>query len=436
MGNYILTTPEEEKQILDAIGVSSKEELYSDIPKEALLQGDLDIPKGLSELEVNKMVSAMAAKNTIFGSVFRGAGAYNHYIPSIVKNVAGKEEFMTTYTPYQAEISQGVLQHIFEFQTMMCELTGMHAANASVYDGASACAEAAAMCKDRKKKSVVLSGTLNPRYIETVKTYCFGNEMEVIVVPAKNGLTDMEAVKAELKADTACLIMQQPNYFGGLEDMAAFADAAHEVKAKFVACVNPMTLAIMEKPIEYGADVAVGEAQPFGLAMSFGGPYLGFMTATEKMVRNLPGRIVGQTTDVEGKRAFVLTLSAREQHIRREKASSNICSNQALCGLTASVYLSAVGPQGLEQVAVQSMSKAHYLAEELAKAGFERVGDGEFFHEFVTKSPKDVKALDAALADKGILGGLPLEDNQILWCCTEMNSKADIDNLVAAVKEA
>jgi len=419
--------------MLERIGVDSVEALFANVPGEMILKDGLAIPSGLSELEVDGKVSAMAAKNKGFPTVFRGAGAYKHYIPAIVQSVAGKEAFLTAYTPYQPEISQGILQSIFEYQTMICQLTGMDVSNASVYDGASAAAEAVAMCRERKRTKALVSGAANPQVIETIKTYCFGAGTEVVVLPCKDGTTDLDALKAALDDTTACVYIQQPNYFGLMECAEEIGELAHAAKAKYIMGVNPIALAMMKTPAECGADVAVGEGQPLGMPLSFGGPYLGFMAATSTMMRKLPGRIAGETTDAQGRRGFVLTLQAREQHIRREKASSNVCSNQALCALTAAVYMSAMGEEGMRQAAVLSMSKAHYMANELAKIGLARMHGGEFFHEFVTAYDGCPKKLLSALEDAGILGGLPVEGG-ILWCCTELNTKEEIDRAVSIIR--
>ena len=376
----------------------------------------------------------MAAKNHVFPVVLRGAGAYDHYIPSIVKYVPAKEEFLTAYTPYQAEMSQGILQSIFEYQSIICELTGMDVSNASVYDGATAAAEAAAMCRDRKRKVTLVSATTNPEVINTIRTYCYGTGDEMKIVPAKDGKTDMAALKEMLAADTASFYVQQPNFFGQFEEAEELGKLVHEAGAMYVMGCNPIALAIMKTPAECGADVAVGEAQPLGMPLSFGGPYLGYMATTNKHLRKLPGRIVGETVDTEGRRAFCLALQAREQHIRREKASSNICSNQALCALTAGVYVSAMGPVGMAQAAKQSMAKAHYLAKELCKIpGVTMKFTGEFFHEFVVEMPK-VEEVLKALENADILGGLQIEEG-VLWCATEKVTKADLDRTVAIVKE-
>lgn len=434
MSNFIPSTQEERLEMLRCVGVSDYRELYRDVPSEMYLDGGLNIPEGMSELEVGRAVSAMAAKNHVFPTVLRGAGAYDHYIPSIVKYIPTKEEFLTAYTPYQAEMSQGILQSIFEYQTCICELTGMDVSNASVYDGATAAAEAAAMCRDRKRTVTLISAAAHPDTINTVRTYCYGTGSELRVIPAKDGKTDLDALKGMLGADVASVYIQQPNFYGQFEDAEAIGEAVHANGSMYIMGCNPVALAIMKTPRDCGADVAVGEGQPLGMPLSYGGPYLGFMATTAKHMRKLPGRIVGQTVDSKGQRAFVLSLQAREQHIRREKASSNICSNQALCALTAGVYMAAMGPEGMAQAAKQSMAKAHYLAAELCKIpGISLKYTGEFFHEFVTVMPKADDVLKA-LEKANILGGLPIEGG-VLWCATEKVSKAELDKAAAIVKE-
>ena len=374
MGSYIPAAPAEQREMLEAIGLRDFRELYRDVPESMYLDRPLDIPAGMSELEVGRALQAMAAKNQVFSTILRGAGAYDHYIPSIVKYIPAKEEFLTAYTPYQAEMSQGLLQSIFEYQTMICQLTGMDVSNASVYDGATAA------------------------------------------------------------ADVASFYVQQPNFFGQLEDAEALGQLVHEAGAMYIMGCNPIALAIMKTPRDCGADVAVGEGQPLGLPLGYGGPYLGYMATTSKHMRKLPGRIVGETVDSKGETAYVLSLQAREQHIRREKASSNICSNEALCALTASIYMATMGPQGMAEVARQSMAKAHYLAKGLcAIEGVTLRYSGPFFHEFLTDLPRGEQVL-AALEQAGILGGLPVEGG-ILWCATEKASKEALDQTIAIVKE-
>ncbi|HIQ82767.1 MAG TPA: aminomethyl-transferring glycine dehydrogenase subunit GcvPA [Candidatus Pullichristensenella stercorigallinarum] len=433
MGGYIPSTREERAQMLQAIGLETPAELFSAVP-EALRVQKLNLEPGLSEMALSRLMRGVAAKNRVYRSIFRGAGAYNHYIPAVVSAVTSKETFVTAYTPYQAEMSQGVLQSIFEYQTMICELTGMDVSNASVYDGATAAAEAVNMLVDAKRRVALVSETVHPMTLETIRTYAFGAGVEVKTIPAKDGRTDLDALAGMLDKDAACVLVQSPNYFGLIEDAQKAAELAHANRIKLILSVNPIACALYKTPGEVGADVAVGEGQPLGMPLSFGGPYLGFMATTKALMRKLPGRIVGETTDNRGGRAFVLTLQAREQHIRREKASSNICSNQALCAMTAAVYMAAMGERGLRQAAEQCHAKAAYLRGELTQIGFAPVHEGPFFHEFVTACPVDKQALVDALADKGILAGLPVEEG-ILWCATEMNAKEDIDELIAAIGE-
>ncbi len=434
MASYIPSTREERQEMLEAIGLKDYRDLYRDVPQAMYLEKGLDIPEGMSELEVHRAVSAMAAKNRVFSTVLRGAGAYDHYIPSIVKYIPAKEEFLTAYTPYQAEMSQGILQSIFEYQTMICELTGMDVSNASVYDGATAAAEAAAMCRDRKRRVTLISAAAHPDVVGTVRTYCYGTGDELRIIPAKDGKTDLEALKEMLTADVASVYIQQPNFYGQFEDAEEIGKLTHENGSMYIMGCNPIALAITKTPADCGADIAVGEGQPLGMPIAYGGPYLGFMATTAKHMRKLPGRIVGQTVDSNGNRAFVLSLQAREQHIRREKASSNICSNQALCALTAGLYMAAMGHKGMAQAANQSMAKAHYLANALCSIpGVSLQYTGDWFHEFVTVMPQADRVLEA-LEQANILGGLPVEGG-ILWCATEKVSKTQLDKAVAIVKE-
>jgi glycine dehydrogenase subunit 1 len=439
MGTYVPNTLQEQQEMLKAVGAEDFRDLFRAIPKEVYLEEGLKLNRGLSEFEVRRKMTGIAANNKVFHSIYRGAGAYNHYIPSIVSQITSKEEFVTAYTPYQAEISQGILQSIFEYQTMICELTGMDVSNASVYDGATAAAEAVIMCKERKQKKAIISATIHPQTIETILTYCSGTDIEVVIAPAKEGRTDLEQLKTMIDGETACILIQQPNFYGLLEDGDGVGAITSGTDVKYIMSCNPISLGLLKAPIEYGVDIAVGEGQPLGIPLSFGGPYLGFMASTEKLMRRLPGRIVGETTDNRGNRTFVLTLQAREQHIRREKASSNICSNQALCAMTAAVYLDAMGRKGLQQAAELSMSKAHYLAEQLCIIeGFSMRYKGEYFNEFVTGFTGDVDKLLDGLTQRGILGGYPLSDEHkgdILWCATEMNTKEEIDDLIIVIKE-
>lgn len=436
MGTYIPNTKEEQLKMLHEIGYKDFDDLFKHIPEEARFKGTLNFPKGKSECEVSAIVSGMADDNKVFHKIFRGAGAYNHYVPATVNAIANKEEFLTAYTPYQAEISQGILQSIFEYQTMICELTGMDISNASLYDGASAAAEACAMTHDRKHSTIYISHAVDHRVREVVDTYSFGRNTKVVVVPEVDGETDLKALKEMLEGDpsAACFLMQYPNFNGIVEDADQIASIVHEAGAQLIMSVNPIALGLLKTPGEIGADIVCGEGQPLGLGLGYGGPYLGILACTKKNMRKIIGRLVGETTDSQGERGFVLTLQAREQHIRRDKASSNVCSNQAQCALKASIYLATVGPKGLKQAATLCTSKAHYLAEQLEKAGLKLTYDKEFFHEFVTDCPDSGKLL-AALEEKGILGGLPLEDGRILWCATELCTKEDMDEVAATVKE-
>jgi len=437
MGNYIPVTDDDREQMLKVIGISSPEELFRDVPEELKIKGELDLPEGCSEMEAERSVRAMASKNTVYDEIFRGAGAYRHYIPAVVDETAAKENLRTAYTPYQAEISQGVLQSIYEYQSYICMLTGMEVSNAGVYDGAQAAAEAAHMCAGRGRNKVLISAAANPYVISVVKTYAFGYGMDIVIIPEKDYRTDQAALKDMLDASVAGVYVQQPNFYGSIEDAQEIGELVHAAGAKYILGVNPIAAAIMKTAVGYGADIAVGEGQPLGMPLSFGGPYLGFMAVMKKDMRSLPGRIVGETVDTEGRRGYVLTLQAREQHIRREKASSNICSNEALCALRAGCYLSAMGPDGLRNAAIQSMSKAHYLRDRLSEIGFAPADQGETFHEFVSAAPAPAEEFLSELEKHGMLGGLPLKDaheGELLWCCTEMNSKEAVDSLVAILK--
>ncbi|MDD4327833.1 MAG: aminomethyl-transferring glycine dehydrogenase subunit GcvPA [Eubacteriales bacterium] len=439
MGNYIPVTDAERERMKKTVGIADVSEFFAGIPEEVLLEGSLNIPEGVSELDVLRKFADISRKNVVFRSVFRGAGIYDRYIPAIVEYVTAKEEFVTAYTPYQPEISQGVLQSIFEYQTMICELTGMDVSNASVYDGATAAAEAVAMCRERNRNTVVLSEGLHPQVLEVIETYCFGSGMKIVKVPLKHGRTDTGLLSHMLDETVACVMIAQPNFLGQIEDAGVIGDMVHDAKVKFVMNCDPFSLAVLKTPAGYGADIAVGDGQSIGPAMSFGGPTFGYMACTSAMMRKLPGRIAGETVDTEGKRTFVLTLQAREQHIRREKASSNICSNQALCAMTAAVYLSSVGPEGLKTAALSSISKAHYLKNKInGLKGFESPECGEFFNEFVTHSPVEPHLLCDRLAKRGILGGLPLKgelEGYILWCTTEKNTREHMDELVEVLRE-
>ena len=443
MGSYIPNTEDDRKKMLEFVAGSSIEELFSPIPEQVRVK-NLDLPTGMAEMDLARKINAIANENKVYPSIFRGAGAYRHYIPAAVKRISSNESFLTAYTPYQAEISQGILQSIFEYQTMICELTGMDISNASAYDGASAAAEAINMCREGEKQNIYVSASAHPHTIQTIRTYAFGYGIQVIDVPlAFDGRTDLKALESMLKSDkqTACLYLQSPNFIGLIEDTKATAEIVHSAGALLVAGVNPMSLGILESPGACGADIAVGEGQSLGLPLAFGGPYLGFMACKKALMRKMPGRIVGETVDSRGERAFVLTLQAREQHIRREKASSNLCSNEAHCALTAGLYLSIMGEEGFVEASRQCHSKAVYAAAKINEIpGFSLAFSGEFFNEFVSFCPNPKKVMEV-LEEHNILGGYPLSKDEfplktdgILWCVTEVNTKEEIDNLISILK--
>ncbi len=434
MATYVPNTKEQQHAMLDEIN-KTFDDLIAPIPSSVRLNRPLNLPKGLSEFEALDIMKGYANQNVVFSTILRGAGAYIHYIPSVVKHLSAREEFVTAYTPYQSELSQGILQSIFEYQTIMADLTGMDAANASVYDGATAVAEAISMCIERKQRKILLADTLHPETIETVIAYNQYLDHPITIVPSKDGRIDLEALNDVLDDETACFVYQHPNYFGVLEDAPAIGELLNTSKAKLIAAVNPISLAILKDPKSNGVDIAVGEAQPFGLAVAFGGPYLGFMATSDKLVRKLPGRIVGQTVDLEGNRAFALTLQAREQHIRREKALSSICSNQAHCALIAGMYASALGPQGLYDVASSCYNNAHYFQEQLQTIGFNLLHQQPFFHEFVTTTPILAKQVEKHLMKSNILSGYPIDDHKMLWCTTEVVNKSRIDEVITLLKE-
>ena len=438
MGSYLALTDADRRDMLTVLGLKEVDGLFSGIPEKVKAK-ELSLPPGLSEMEVSRKLSGLAAENHVFPHIFRGAGAYRHYIPAAVKRISSHETFLTAYTPYQAELSQGILQSIFEYQSMICELTGMDVSNASVYDGASAAAEAVNMCREKNRQGVYISASAHPQVIQTIRTYCMGYGVPVTIVPmGADGKTDKDSLKETLTASSgtaAAFYVQNPNFFGLIENVQALSEITHNAGAFLVAGVNPISLGLLESPGNLGVDIAVGEGQPLGLPLAFGGPYLGFMACKSPLMRKLPGRIVGETTDSKGRRAFVLTLQAREQHIRREKAFSNICSNEAHCALTAAIYLSVMGEEGFAEAARQCHAKAAYAANLIsAVPGFSLVYSGEFFHEFVTRCPDTEKTLDC-LEKHGILGGYPISPNELLWCVTELNTREEMEKLARILRE-
>ena len=435
--SYFPHTEDDIKEMLQRIGVSSLDDLYSDVPAEFIFKGQYDLPDAMSEQQIREHFAALDRRNTKL-KIFAGAGAYDHYTPSVVPYLAARSEFSTAYTPYQAEISQGTLRYIFEYQSMICELTGMEISNASMYDGPTAAAEAMfmAMACTKKKTRVLLSDTLLPNVRRVVETYAGFHGVQLGYIAQKDGQTSLEALKAELAAgDVAGIIVPAVNRFGIVEDFTGFAEAVHEAKAIVVEYCDPSVLAVIKTPGEWGFDVAVGDGQSLGLPLNFGGPYVGFMAFSKEHVRKLPGRIVGQTEDAAGRRCFVLTLQAREQHIRREKATSNICSNESLMALYVTIYLSLMGPEGMHKVNSLSSCGAHYLHDELLATGkFEEVFDKPYIKEFVLKPLVPAEKLQQALLDAGYFGALATEEGYVSFCVTEKRTKAEIDGLVAVVK--
>lgn len=439
---YIPTTDAERAAMLQTIGVSSIDELFADIPDDLRFRGRLNLPHALSEAETLQHLKDLAARNITTDDYvyFLGAGAYDHLIPAAVDYILARGEFQTAYTPYQAEISQGVLQAMYEYQSLICMLTGLDVANASLYDGASGVAEACIMAAAATGRgNVVISAGVHPEYRRVAETYLRHQGIEVRVAPLREGLSDAAAVRELIDGETAAVCLQQPNAFGLIEDMEPFGELAKGAGALFISVVDPISLAILKPPGLYGADIAVGEGQPLGVPLSFGGPYVGFIATREKLLRRLPGRIVGKTTDAEGRRGFVLTLQAREQHIRRERAASNICTNQALIALRATVYMALLGKEGLRQVAVQCVQKAAYAQRRLlALPGWSAPFRGRFFKEFVVRPPIDPVELNEALLEHKIVGGLPLGRwdpelaDSMLLCVTEARTKDQIDGLVSA----
>ena len=429
---YFPHTEEDLKTMLAKVGVKSLNELYAQIPESIRFKDDYQIPLGASEMEVRQAFELLGSKNKQL-TCFAGMGVYDHYTPSVIPNLLSRSEFLTSYTPYQAEISQGTLHYIFEYQSMMAELTGMDISNASMYDGSTACAEAMmmAVAAGKKQNKVLVSGCMNPLTFEVLKTYALHQGIELDVLPVHDGSTSLDDVKTRLaEGGVAGVIVQQPNVYGIVEDITGFAEACHEQKALFVMDSVAADLAVLKTPGEWGADIAVGDGQSLGIPLQFGGPYVGYMCCTEKLIRKMPGRIVGMTKDNRDQRAFVLTLQAREQHIRRQKATSNICSNQSLMALWVTVYLSLMGKQGLKEAAQLSYAGAHYLCDELLKTGrFTLAFDKHFFNEFYVKYDGDVDTLYQRFIEAGILGGVRLEEG-ILFAVTEKHTKEEIDNLV------
>lgn len=433
---YFPHTPDDMATMLGRCGVTSVDELFADVPEAVRLKGDYDLPEPMSEVELRQWFNALGAKNTPL-TCFAGAGVYDHYVPAVVPSIAARSEFLTSYTPYQAEVSQGTLHYIFEYQSMMAELTGMEVSNASMYDGTTATAEAAimAMAAAKKASRVLVSATVDKKTLDVVKTYAHVHGFEVGIIAEDQGATSADDLKEMVAAGgVAGVIVQQPNRYGVVEDFSGFADTCHAAKALFIVNSVAADLALLKTPGEWGADIAVGEAQSLGIPMSYGGPYLGYLCTTEKLVRKMPGRVVGQTVDSEGRRAFVLTLQAREQHIRRQKATSNICSNESLLALWVTIYMSVMGKEGLKEAAQMSFDGAHHLHDALLGTGkFEEVFTRPFFNEFCLRYHGDVPALLGRLADNGILGGVDMGGGIVMIAVTEQRTLEELDKYVSLV---
>ena len=437
---YLPMTEQDKKQMLQTIGVESIDDLFADIPEEVRFKGLYNIKEAKSEAALTKELAQLAGKNkdTVSNVSFLGAGVYNHYKPIIVDHVISRSEFYTAYTPYQPEISQGELQAIFEFQTMIAELTGMDLANSSMYDGGTSLAEAGMLAAGHtRRKKLLVSGALHPEYKDVVATYAHGQSVEVVIIPTKNGVTDVDALTQLMDESVAAVIAQYPNFYGQVENIQALGEIAHAHKGLFIVSSNPLALGILTPPGKLGADIVAGDAQPFGIAESFGGPHCGYFAVTKALMRKVPGRLVGETVDGEGRRGYVLTLQAREQHIRRDKATSNICSNQALLALAASVAMTALGKQGVQEMAKQNIVKTRYAKNAFEAAGFTVPFQGAHFNEIVVQTKKSVTELNKGLIEKGIIGGFDLGrvdealENHALIAVTELRTKEEIDTLVA-----
>lgn len=431
-------TKEEIEQMLKQAGMNSLDDLYADVPEQIRFRGEYDLPEPMSETEIRSLFEKLGEKNRRL-TVFAGAGCYDHYTPAVVPNIISRSEFLTSYTPYQAEISQGTLHYIFEYQSMMAELTGMDVSNASMYDGSTATAEAAimALASTKKTDTVLVSASVDPKVLKVVKTYAHFHGFNVELIPENDGATDKAQMDARLeKGGVAGVIVQQPNYHGIVEDFTGFTDSCHAQKSLFIVNSVAADLALLKTPGEWGADVAVGDGQSLGIPMAFGGPSVGYMCCTEKLMRKMPGRIVGKTVDNRGQRVFVLTLQAREQHIRRQKATSNICSNESLMALFVTIYMSVMGKEGVKEAAQMSYDGAHYLHDALIATGlFSDKYERPFFNEFCVKYNGDVDHLQQRFIENGILGGVKVDTDTLMFAVTEKRTKEEIDKLVNIAKE-
>jgi glycine dehydrogenase subunit 1 len=434
MHKYFPHTEADIQSMLTTVGIDSLDDLYADVPEAIRFRGDYQLPSEMSELEVRQLFEQLGSQNRQL-VCFAGAGVYDHYTPAVIPNLLSRSEFLTSYTPYQAEISQGTLHYIFEYQSMMAELTGMDISNASMYDGTTATAEAMmmAVAAGKKQNTLLVSETVDPKTIEVLKTYAHFRCINLVVIPAKDGITELSILNSQfsIHSDVAGVIVQQPNRYGIVEDYSGFAEVIHEKKGLFIMNAVIADLAVLKTPGEWGADIACGDAQSLGIPMQFGGPYVGYLCCTEKLMRKMPGRIVGKTQDNRGQRAFVLTLQAREQHIRRQKATSNICSNQSLMALWVTVYCSLMGKQGIREAAELSYAGSHYLCDRLLATGhFTLAYNQPFFNEFVVRYDGDVNALQQRWLDNGFFGGIKVADNQLMFAVTEKRTKEEIEKLI------
>jgi glycine dehydrogenase subunit 1 len=444
--SYVVNTADQQQAMLQQIGVDSVQDLFRSVPAALQLKRPLDIPAPLSEIELAQHMQQLAGHNqSADRSVcFLGGGSYDHFIPAVVDAIAGRSEFYTAYTPYQAEASQGSLQAFFEYQTLICQLTGMDVANASLYDGGSAVAEAVLMAitVTQRYGQVLIADSVHPHYRETLQTYLTNLEPHLVTLPTPQGYLNPDDLRRAIDENTSCVVVQHPNFFGCLEEVEALAESAHSRGALFIVSFDPISLGLLKRPGQYGADIAVAEGQSLGNPMSFGGPYLGILTCREQFVRKMPGRLVGQTVDRDGRRCWVLTLQTREQHIRREKATSNICTNQGLMALKATVYLAALGPQGLKETAELCLRKAHYAADQLGRAGAKLRFQRPYFKEFTVQVPHGAPGLLVELAKAGYQAGLhlgrwyPSLQECISVAVTEMRTRSEIDSLAAAWAKA
>lgn len=437
---YIPISKEEQQEMLNFIGVNHFNDLLEAIPEELITKEDLNIPESLSENELMKHVMELASKNTAATS-FAGGGAYDHFIPAAISHILQRSEFYTAYTPYQAEVSQGTLQAIYEFQTMIGKLTKMDVVNASMYDGGTSLAEAILMANGISgKNKVIISDTLNPRYVSIIESYISDNEIELEIIPSKEGKYDLAALEKALTDDTAAVVLQQPNFFGVIEDAFQISDMVKSKNILLIASIDPASLSVIAPPGDYGADIVVGEGQSLGIPLNFGGPYLGLFAAKKEFIRKMPGRIIGRTEDMDGNRGFVMVLQTREQHIRREKATSNICTNSGLMALAATVYLALLGETGFKQMGQITLSNSHYLANEITKLnGYRLKFNQPFFKEFVVETPVPASDLIQKLSAKGILAGIDISRYKVgtglLVSVTEKRTKEEMDYFVQCLKE-